>query len=198
MAQIDLIMPKMGESVAEATIIRWLKNEGDKIDTDESVLEIATDKVDSDVPSPISGILVKKLYKEDEVVKVGAVIAIIENEVGQSKNSEPPEFRIPQTSSGNGQSEKPDVQSAQVNYQPLSVNLSEKAFNDNLPVSIPDNHSKEESDHTEIAGLEFLSQLSPLNLNGSKESFSGSQASTDRFYSPLVKSIAQSEGISRA
>lgn len=197
MAQIDLIMPKMGESVAEATIIRWLKNEGDKIDTDESVLEIATDKVDSDVPSPISGILVKKLYKEDEVVKVGAVIAIIENEVGMGKNNEPPESRIPQTFSGNGQSEKPDAQSTQVNFQFLPVNLPEKALNENLSVSIPVSDSKEESDRTELAGLEFLSQLSPINLNGSKQSFSDNQANPDRFYSPLVKSIAQSEGISR-
>lgn len=70
-------MPKMGESVAEATIIKWLKNEGDTVDADESVLEIATDKVDSEVPSSTAGILIKKLFKEGDVVKVGTVIAII-------------------------------------------------------------------------------------------------------------------------
>src|SRR6185436_1909397 len=77
MADVEMKMPKMGESVAEATIIKWLKNEGDHIDADESVLEIATDKVDSEVPSSAEGILTKKLFNEGDVVKVGAVIAII-------------------------------------------------------------------------------------------------------------------------
>lgn len=80
MAEFQLIMPKMGESIAEATVIRWLKQEGDSIDTDESVLEIATDKVDSEVPSPKSGILKKILYQENDVVKVGEPVAIIETE----------------------------------------------------------------------------------------------------------------------
>ncbi|MFN3950905.1 MAG: dihydrolipoamide acetyltransferase family protein [Thermaurantimonas sp.] len=78
MAQYELIMPKMGESVAEATIIKWLKNEGDRIELEEAVLEIATDKVDSEVPSPVEGILVKKLFNENDVVKVGQVIALID------------------------------------------------------------------------------------------------------------------------
>jgi len=81
MAQFELLLPKMGESVAEATIIKWLKNEGDKIELDEAVLEIATDKVDSEVPSPSEGILKKKLFNENDVVQVGAVIAIIETNV---------------------------------------------------------------------------------------------------------------------
>ena len=71
MSEYKLIMPKMGESIAEATIISWLKNEGDSIDIDEAVLEIATDKVDSEVPSMEAGILTKKLYNEGDVVKVG-------------------------------------------------------------------------------------------------------------------------------
>lgn len=77
MAEYKLIMPKMGESIAEATIISWLKNEGDSIDVDEAVLEIATDKVDSEVPSMEAGSLIKKLYNEGDVVKVGEAIAII-------------------------------------------------------------------------------------------------------------------------
>lgn len=78
MAQYELVLPKMGESVAEATIIKWIKQPGDAIDIDESVLEIATDKVDSDVPSPVAGTLVKTFFTVDEVVQVGAVIALIE------------------------------------------------------------------------------------------------------------------------
>ncbi len=77
MGQVELIMPKMGESVHEATIIKWLKNEGDTIALDEPVLEIATDKVDSEIPSTSEGTLSKKLYKEGEVVQVGKPIALI-------------------------------------------------------------------------------------------------------------------------
>lgn len=73
-------MPKMGESVAEATIIKWLKNEGDKIALDEPVLEIATDKVDSEIPSPFEGFLAKKLFNEGDVVQVGKAVALISTE----------------------------------------------------------------------------------------------------------------------
>jgi len=77
MAQFDLIMPKMGESVAEATIIKWLKQPGDTIELDEPVLEIATDKVDSEIPSPVAGILGEILFQEGETILVNAVIAHI-------------------------------------------------------------------------------------------------------------------------
>ena len=80
MAQVDLIMPKMGESVAEATIISWQKEVGDTIEMDETVVEIATDKVDSEVPSSVEGTLVKKLFEADEIVKVGEVFAIVETD----------------------------------------------------------------------------------------------------------------------
>lgn len=82
MAQVELIMPKMGESVAEATIISWHKEVGDTIELDETIVEIATDKVDSEVPSEVEGTLVKKLYDVDAVVKVGEVFAIVETEGG--------------------------------------------------------------------------------------------------------------------
>ena len=84
MAQYELLLPKMGESVAEATVIKWLKQPGDMIQLDDTLLEIATDKVDSEVPSPVAGKLIKQLFQEDEVVQVGAVIAIIETEGGES------------------------------------------------------------------------------------------------------------------
>ena len=78
MARFELKLPKMGESVAEATITNWLKEVGDNIDADEAVLEIATDKVDSEVPSEVSGVLVEKLFQKDDLVQVGQTIAIIE------------------------------------------------------------------------------------------------------------------------
>ncbi|WP_147675992.1 dihydrolipoamide acetyltransferase family protein [Algibacter pacificus] len=80
MAKFELKLPKMGESVAEATITSWLKDVGDTIEIDETVVEIATDKVDSEVPSEVDGVLVKKFFNVDDVVQVGQVIAIIETE----------------------------------------------------------------------------------------------------------------------
>lgn len=77
MAQSDLKMPKMGESIMEATILKWLKKEGDSVELDEPVLEIATDKVDSEVPSPFAGTITKILFNEGDVVEVGKTIALI-------------------------------------------------------------------------------------------------------------------------
>ena len=80
MAKFELKLPKMGESVAEATLTAWLKDIGDKIDADEAVLEIATDKVDSEVPSEVEGVLIQKLFEVDAIVEVGQTIAIIETD----------------------------------------------------------------------------------------------------------------------
>ena len=89
MAEYKLILPAMGESVDEATVTQWLKNEGDNIQADDAVVEIATDKVDSEVPSEISGKLLKKLVEENQVVRVGEPIAIIETEEEISELVEP-------------------------------------------------------------------------------------------------------------
>ncbi|MDR0229466.1 MAG: 2-oxo acid dehydrogenase subunit E2, partial [Flavobacteriaceae bacterium] len=99
MAKFELKLPKMGESVAEATITNWLKNVGDHIDADETVLEIATDKVDSEVPSEVEGTLVEILFQVDDVVQVGQTIAIIETEGGAAapaptKASAPAEAKV--------------------------------------------------------------------------------------------------------
>ena len=85
MAKFELKLPKMGESVAEATITSWLKEVGDTIEADEAVLEIATDKVDSEVPSEVDGVLVEKLFEVDDVVQVGQTIAVIEIEGSASE-----------------------------------------------------------------------------------------------------------------
>ncbi|MEZ4842415.1 MAG: biotin/lipoyl-containing protein, partial [Flavobacteriaceae bacterium] len=75
MAKFELKLPKMGESVAEATITSWLKEVGDTIELDEPIVEIATDKVDSEVPSEVEGVLVEKFFNVDDVVKVGETLA---------------------------------------------------------------------------------------------------------------------------
>lgn len=130
----------MGESVAEATIIKWTKNEGDSIKIDETVLEIATDKVDSEIPSPFEGKLIKKLFNENDVVQVGAVIAIISSDANASV----------------GETPKTTAPAQQT---------------------------------TAITAVATTSSSPAENIN-----FSDS----DKFYSPLVKSIAKEEGISLA
>jgi 2-oxoglutarate dehydrogenase E2 component (dihydrolipoamide succinyltransferase) len=141
MAQVELLMPKMGESVAEATITAWLKEEGDTIEADESVVEIATDKVDSEVPSTAEGILIKKLFNEGDVVQVGQAIAIIGSEGEAAATPSAPETK-------------------------------EVA----APVTV-------ESNSTVAAPVAVVEKIT-------------NSADSDRFYSPLVKSIAEKEGIS--
>jgi len=89
MAKFELKMPKLGESITEATITKWMKNVGDTIELDEAILEIATDKVDSEIPSPVAGVLKEQLFKEGDVVEVETVIAIIETG-GAGAEEKPP------------------------------------------------------------------------------------------------------------
>jgi len=148
MAQYELLLPKMGESVAEATIIKWTKQPGDFIQLDDTILEIATDKVDSEVPSPVAGKLIKHLFATDDVVQVGAVIAIIETDSGDTSNLVTEESKPIETLASN-----------------------------NTPAV----------EH--IPGIE---QLAETNKEEAKpQDFK----SSDRFYSPLVKSIATQENI---
>ena len=84
MAKVELIMPKMGESIMEATILKWVKQVGDTVTEDETILEIATDKVDSEIPSPVDGVLTEILHQVDDVVDVGKVIAIIETDAANA------------------------------------------------------------------------------------------------------------------
>ncbi len=85
MDRFEIVMPKMGESIIEATITKWLKTEGDRLEEDDTIVEIATDKVDSEIPSPVEGTLVKTLFNEGDIVPVGTVIALVEIE-GESEN----------------------------------------------------------------------------------------------------------------
>jgi len=109
MAEKELIMPKMGESIIEATILKWVKQEGEAFDLDETILEIATDKVDSEVPAPEAGVLTKILYKEGDVVEVGKAVAmysteVVTGEVTSAPSSVPP-VTVPVTESVNSYNE---------------------------------------------------------------------------------------------
>lgn len=91
MAHFDIVMPKMGESIEEATITKWFVKEGDKVVEDDVLLEIATDKVDSEIPSPVEGVVKKILFEQDDTVAVGTVIAVIDmdgEDAGESKDDE--------------------------------------------------------------------------------------------------------------
>lgn len=94
MATVDLVMPKMGESIMEATILKWHKKPGDAVRMDETVLDIATDKVDSEVPSTEEGVIEELLYKENDVVPVGAVIARIKTNVDEPVSKAEPEDHV--------------------------------------------------------------------------------------------------------
>ncbi|WP_316829348.1 dihydrolipoamide acetyltransferase family protein [Pedobacter aquatilis] len=144
MAQYELLLPKMGESVAEATVIKWVKQIGDSIDLDDTILEIATDKVDSEVPSPVAGKLVKQLFNENDIAQVGDVIAIIETD-------------------GEGETK---VEETIIPTVTVEVEKTE---------AIPG-----------------IAQLPVEKVTQSQTDFT----SSDRFYSPLVKSIAAQENIS--
>jgi 2-oxoglutarate dehydrogenase E2 component (dihydrolipoamide succinyltransferase) len=141
MANVDVLLPKMGESVAEATITTWLKEVGDTIEEDEPIVEIATDKVDSEVPAPVSGVLVEKKYNEGDVVQVGMVFAIIGAEGEETV---------------------------------VSISQTET--------------SQEVEEEVEEQLLTSLSNNGSVSKNGSN----------GQFYSPLVRSIAEKEGVSQS
>ncbi len=138
---VEVVMPKMGESIQEGKILRWMKKPGDKIEKDESILEISTDKVDSEIPSPAAGVMTKIVVAEGETVDVGTVIALIET----------------------------DAATAQV---------------DTTASSSPTKGTSESHDAAPAASSEVLSIAVPAR-----------QKNGDRFYSPLVKTIAKKEGI---
>lgn len=150
MAQIEIRLPKMGESVTEATITNWLKNVGDAIEMDEPLVEVATDKVDNELPSEAEGILVKQLFATDEVAQVGDVIAII------STDGEAPE------TIENTPAEKEEVEVPSAEAAAATIN-------------------------TEI---ETVAATVSEDINLDKNGPSG------KFYSPLVRSIAEKEGVS--
>ncbi len=95
MSLVDLVMPKLGESIMEATILKWLKKPGDKVEQDETVLEIATDKVDSEVPSTVDGTIAEVLFKENDVVPIGKVIARINTETNATNTVTSPVNEAP-------------------------------------------------------------------------------------------------------
>jgi 2-oxoglutarate dehydrogenase E2 component (dihydrolipoamide succinyltransferase) len=186
MAKYKLLLPKMGESVAEATVIKWTKNPGDYVEADETVMEIATDKVDSEVPSPVSGKLIEQLYKENDVVQVGDVIAVIET--GEPSAVAEPETIAPVNAVVEEEQEPVETTATEVNETPESVIESGKAETA-IPAEIEQPVFNEQ--RADIAqAVPYVDQLEKRSVTAEDNS-----RHSLRFYSPLVKSIATQEGI---
>ena len=124
MAQVELVMPKMGESIMEATILNWVKKEGDTVEVDDTILEIATDKVDSEVPSPVAGVLTKTFFEVDDTVEVGKVIALIETE-GDAPDVTPSPAVAEQEEEEEEQAAEPAAARAQPEPEPEPVAVAE-------------------------------------------------------------------------
>ena len=149
MSKFELKLPKMGESVAEATLISWLKEVGDEIDFDEPVVEIATDKVDSEVPSEKKGILIEKCFKVDDVIEVGQTIAIIQtDEVDNEKTT---------TIDSLDESAEDGVFADEAAKKDLNIDDSITEFTDKLKISSPEITSKKED--KDFSNTGFLSPL---------------------------------------
>ena len=162
MGKYLLKLPKMGESIAEATITKWLKEVGDSVDIDESIVEIATDKVDSDVPSEFNGKLIKKNFEVNDVVKVGEVIAEIETEIND-------DALVPENIDNSQMSDEKEKELITENTEEINI---------------------EEKEITSIPSIELLKTDKDYSENV-PEIVKG-----DKFFSPLVKSIAKKENIS--
>ncbi len=157
MAQVELIMPKMGESIMEATILKWVKNVGDTVEEDETILEIATDKVDSEVPSPVDGTIKEIYFQEDDTVEIGKVIALIATE---------------------GEDARPQS-SPSVKEEPATAGQSENGR---------ENGSEQPQQPEPAPTPATAGSGEPISRTGS----------SNRFYSPLVRTIAEKENISMA
>jgi 2-oxoglutarate dehydrogenase E2 component (dihydrolipoamide succinyltransferase) len=169
MAQTELIMPKMGESIMEATILAWKKKVGDRVEQDETILEIATDKVDSEVPSPVAGVILQLLYEVNDVVPIGKVIALIETEVNAAIPA-PQNTLIPPTDPHN-----PELEAIQHTPSVKTLEIAQ-----NVPFVPSNGHGSS------------AAQVATAVMDIPKASEGG------RFYSPLVRTIAKQEGISLA
>jgi len=182
MSKVDMVMPQMGESIAEGTIIKWHKKEGDEVERDEVILEISTDKVDSEIPSPESGTVQKILFPEGETVKVGEVIAHIDTEgdgaeAATEKKAEPEEEAEKKEEEAEAKEEKAE-EPEEKKKEEAEVEAKEEKPE---PEEKPEKRT-EEAEHPRVS-------------EGGMAGFPRTDRSRKKFYSPLVRSIARAEGI---
>ena len=207
MALIDMVMPKMGESIMECTVIAWLKQPGDRIEADESLLEVATDKVDTEVPAPYNGVLKEILVRDGDVIAVGAPIARIETEEVVSNDTQPIPAQIPPATQPT-----PETASVDADQTPVGIGDVARLGLANVPVDTPERAETDElivsesarEMETSISAMSSRSEPIAVTTDRNK-AVAASPARLadntttypDRFYSPLVLNIAKEEGISR-
>ena len=168
MAKIEIRLPEMGESVAEATITNWIKSVGDLVEEDEVIVEVATDKVDSEVVSEYAGVLIEQRFAIDEVAEVGAVIAIIETEGGSNSSVETestpvqhPSETEPVKESEEPVSEDPTPAVIEAVESPIANHFSKPITTSGLLSPLVRNMAKEEG-----VSDEELSQIQGTGLDG--------------------------------
>jgi len=199
MADFNLVMPKLGESVQEATIIRWLVKPGDMVQEDDPLLEIATDKVDSEIPSPVAGKVLKVLFDENALVPVGEVIAVINPDgTGKVEEMATPagSEKKPDVEQAGGE-KKPDVEQAEGEKKPDA----KQAGGEKKPDAAPADKKKEVTEEKKEPGEQKASSEVQESEKGAMVEpgiapVDTTKESSSRFYSPLVKSIAKKENIS--
>ena len=175
MALVDLIMPKLGESIMEATILKWHKQVGDQVSMDETVLDIATDKVDSEVPSPAAGTRAEILFSVNDVVPIGAVIARIETGV-PATNQQPAKV-------------------VSIEHVPIEEAKEEPA--PPPPHSVPEPVITTTVQETTVQQpVVAAAEIPYVPSQVVMEERPAGKIGANRFYSPLVLNIAQREGIS--
>ena len=180
MALVDLIMPKLGESIMEATILKWHKQVGDAVQLDETVLDIATDKVDSEVPSTAAGKIAEILFRVNEVVPIGAVVARIETGEPAEEIAIPTPAAVP-------------APAPVSTPEPEKVALAEVTAPEPEPSSAPITEPEENiANLVPVAEIPFVPAAEPAPAPVE----SVGKIGANRFYSPLVINIAQREGIS--
>jgi 2-oxoglutarate dehydrogenase E2 component (dihydrolipoamide succinyltransferase) len=170
MGKYQLKLPKMGESIAEATITKWLKDVGDNVEIDESLVEIATDKVDSDVPSEYKGKLIKKNFEVNDVVKVGEVIAEIETDMIDNDNTI-------------------------IKSKEIKDEIMVEDAKDEIMVEDAKDEIMVEDFKDKISNEDVLQDIPSIELLD-KDDIQKTKSKSDKFYSPLVKNIAKKEKIS--
>ena len=159
MATFDIIMPKMGESVQEATITKWFKKVGDKVEEEDVLLEIATDKVDSEIPSPVDGVIKKVLFEENAVVAVGEIIAVID--LGGDGAAETPVADEKEESKGSAPAKEKKPESPEITTSTKTLSETELKSSDKFFSPLVKNIAKAEG-----VTLEELESLQGSGHNG--------------------------------
>jgi len=201
MASFDIIMPKMGESIEEATITKWFVKEGDKVVEDDVLLEIATDKVDSEIPSPVEGVVQKILFRQDEVVAVGNVIAVIDLDGEESTASSQEESTPTQQ-----ENETPVTQAEEEPPVQETVVSSSGRFYSPLvkTIAAAEGISQEELDNIQGSGIngrvqkkDLLSYLESSKSTGKTPASTPAPAAAAEAQAPPAPSVQESTAVSK-